>query len=133
MRTKISNSLFFNNTFSISSSDINIVTGSPINLPSVASSVIDIGDSCFVGNRGYSSSLILLGRGANTAYHQGNYFSDNVPNKMYGSSCLLNYQDISFVDGWPVDVALEQSCIEYMDTNKSSSESSHVCLEFLQH
>lgn len=119
--TTFSNNSFLINSDSNSSSSSVTVTGSIINLlPPVES--ISVTNTYFKENTDFSSGLIILGeydhsnRTTILQEYSGNEYventSNNNNNRFYGetsaSPCVLVYQSLTFVDGYPVSSTLEE-------------------------
>lgn len=121
VKTHVSNSLFLNNRFLLSTVDMVYTTGGIINLlPPV--STVEVTDTCFIGNDGYSSGLILLSGEYEEAF-SGNYFNENFPNELSDLSCTLMQQDISYNTPNSLGtVSVEKYCAKYVDSQKSHSD-----------
>lgn len=138
--THVTDSLFFNNTFLLddntNNQDENLLTASIINVfPPVTA--LEITNSCFVENKGYSSGLILVSESegdevrdsktpvTHQVYH-GNGFIENTPYELSGNnlSCILLHQDIEINES--IKVRLRQDgCGEYEFLN--DTETNAMC------
>lgn len=145
----ISNTVFRNNTFLLEDDPETImlllnndftpedvhVNGAILNLmPSWG--VLEITDSCFVQNKGYTNSLIIIDKDDRIVVQNshGNYFAENEPRDADELSCILLYQNISYVDGHPMGVhEEEESCgdesvIGFVNGEDETTKASMVCL-----
>lgn len=145
VNTYISNSVFRNETFIIDDEPETIpsvlndhllppedvfVNGAIINL-ATNMGVLDITDSCFIGNIGYTDSLIIMDKDNRTVLgnSHGNYISDNEPRESESKlSCILLYQNISY-DIWPMGVfdEDEQSCSDHLGF-ENDNRTNPMCL-----
>lgn len=123
VKIHVSNSIFFNNTFLLSSVDLVHTTGGIINLlPPV--STVEVKDTCFIENHGYSSGLILVGEREheeNFQDYDGNYFSGNTPNTLSELSCILMHQNITYTEHNIGTVAVDKYCVDYIDLQERRS------------
>lgn len=145
VNTYISNSVFRNETFIMDDEPETIpsvlndhllppedvfVNGAIINL-ATNMGVLDITDSCFIGNIGYTDSLIIMDKDNRTVLgnSHGNYISDNEPRESESKlSCILLYQNISY-DIWPMGVfdEDEQSCSDHLGF-ENDNRTNPMCL-----
>lgn len=124
----VSSCVFLNNSFN----DIHDITGAIINLfPPVTK--LEVTQSCFIGNSGYTSAIMLLGKrtgeegddkkgdSSSSSYvHEsycGNHFSENLPSELNnGLSCNLNYLETSLMYYPFGAVSLREGCGNYIDS-----------------
>lgn len=144
VNTHISNTVFRNNTFLLDDKPETIqtlaindnvipedvyVNGAIINLLP-AWGVLDITDSCFVGNKGYTNSLIIMDKDNRTLIQNayGNYFAENEPKDVDEVSCILLYQNISYVDGIPMSLLnKEENCSDHLVFENDNMTNAAVC------
>lgn len=132
IETSIIGSAFTNNTFLIEPGDTDIIAGGVVNLFPPAT-LLEISNSCFVENKGYSSALILVGReqinSGKLENYYGNSFYGNFPSESYGSSssCVVSYLN-GAVSYRPLSFVVEEDdCIDY-DVVEGDNSSSALCM-----
>eukprot|EP00594_Rhizosolenia_setigera_P006274 CAMPEP_0178941608 /NCGR_PEP_ID=MMETSP0789-20121207/1502_1 /TAXON_ID=3005 /ORGANISM="Rhizosolenia setigera, Strain CCMP 1694" /LENGTH=189 /DNA_ID=CAMNT_0020620863 /DNA_START=240 /DNA_END=809 /DNA_ORIENTATION=- len=116
----IEGSLFYNNTFLMDSNDVGLTSSAVINLFSPVTA-LEVKDTEFVENKGYSSALILLDaedKNETLQEFKSNRFYDNAASKEYGVlSCVLNYRESEFVrqqrEIIHTNIHVEETCADY--------------------
>eukprot|EP00594_Rhizosolenia_setigera_P016815 CAMPEP_0178974244 /NCGR_PEP_ID=MMETSP0789-20121207/22328_1 /TAXON_ID=3005 /ORGANISM="Rhizosolenia setigera, Strain CCMP 1694" /LENGTH=223 /DNA_ID=CAMNT_0020662515 /DNA_START=394 /DNA_END=1062 /DNA_ORIENTATION=+ len=140
----VSNCVFQNNTFLIEPDTFDFVSSAVVNLFDPVTE-LEITDSCFIENRGYSSALILLGTSSSFSssddvlkeegnmnnaphhiYYRSNSFYDNVASDLYKESCILNSRSIDLMvePGEPFKQNVKESCDEYFESEEESNDTS---------
>lgn len=113
---EVSNSVFSNNKFLRDLDEQrNLGTSAVINLIPNSKTSLQITDSCFLGNRDYSSSVILVGENDEMSWSD-NHFTENIPRESISntSSCVMNYQDYYDEEGMSVTIASpNEGCVSF--------------------
>jgi len=123
--THVSSCVFLNNSFN----DIHDITGAIINLfPPVTK--LEITQSCFIGNSGYTSGLISLGYNSSSIMiahesYSDNYFSENKPNNQQKQSCIVKHENITYTSDGHININPKTPCGEY--DNLDMLQENQVC------
>lgn len=147
VNTYISNTIFRNETFLLNGEpefvpspileDVTpegaFVNGAIINLVT-AIGALDVTNSCFVGNEGIDS-LIILDKDHRTILQDshGNYFADNESRENDKLSCI-SYQNISYVDYWPMALLEDKEdldCNDHYWFDNDSETNAEMCSRHL--
>lgn len=120
IKTYITDCLFHNNTFFLDPEDREIVSASIINLLHPVT-LLEINHTCFMENKGYSTSLVLLGGTDNNdnSLYSGNSFVSNTPaNDSYEISCVVNHNTIydrTMETPFMFKFNIQGNCSEYIE------------------
>lgn len=128
----ISGCLFQNNTFFTDSDYVGLTSSAVINMfyPVVRMIELEVKDTYFVGNKGYSSGLILFSGNDDeevssdssniiSQVYSSNTFCGNVASEQYAVDCVVSDQILTPAgtgDGFWIEI--RESCADYVDAKR---------------